>query len=424
MSGVKIDLDAAREQNAFVKTSIVIQEEKITPQVITEETLEEAVAKPVKEGSGAKVAIITEQQQEAPPKSANNSSSRAIADAIKEAVNSSRKNEAEKARSSTRAASSRRPTTRLGDDTVPSNPYAERLPGFKNSADRPKIPDVEPPEKKAEIPELDPNRPDAAREEIDMMPKTEGELRQFWLSRIQIIKTRFHDVVIPRKAGEMTWQELRKIYYIELDRVSIGKNVDSYKTILAVMFIICEGVGAKFLKIDCTGFFAHSSRSMHRYDNLLIELGEKNYSSFGENWPVEARLGIMVLVNFVIFCIAKYLFKLTNQDMSDNFFDMFQNMGNANVESDLGLGAGMDAPGPTSAAGGDPNAGGLGGILSGLMGALGGKGGGLGDILGGLMGNMGGTPKPGATNAAKPTEDAEGGRVPPPKYRRKKKPAE
>ena len=438
MSGVKIDLDEAREQNAFVKTKIIVQEDGVPhPQTVplvaplapklVEETLDEAIAKPVKERSSSKVTISDEARHpavepSAPAKSAG-SSSRVIASAIKEAMNSARKSE----REATRPGSSRRATTRLGEasarNEVPRTVPAERVPGLRNVDDRPKIPLPEEPEKLPDGPPVDHERPDADRDEIDMMPKTDGELRVYWTTRLMIIKTRFQDVIIPRKVAEMTWQEIRKIYYIELDRVSITKNVDSYKTILTVLFFIAEYIGARFIKIDCTGFSAHSMRSMHRYDRLLIELGEKNYSSFGENWPVEFRLGAMVIVNFVIFCIAKYLFKLTGQDMSDNFFEMFQSLGSATVESDLPQAAGMNAPAP-GAATGEAGGGGLMSMLSGLLGNLGGgKGGGLEGILGNLMGGMGQAPKPGTTSAAPPKADADGNRVTAPRYRRKKKPA-
>lgn len=423
-SGVKIDLDEAREQNAFAKTQIVV----------AEETLDEVIAKPIKEGSTPKV-VISEEAPAEVIKSAQNSSSRAIASAIKEAMNSARKSEVENKRSAIRANSERRPPAsssrpvsigpeksdhgpKVSDRSVP----VERTPGLNaKPEDRPRPPEAPiPSNKRPDAPPNDHERPDADREEIDMMPKTDAELRQYWTTRLQIIKTRFPDVIIPRKAAEMEWVELRKIYYIELDRVSITKNVDSYKMILTVLIFICEYIGSKVIKIDCTGFAAHSLRSMHRYDRLLIELGEKNYSSFGENWPVEFRLGAMVLVNFVIYCIAKYLFKVTGQDMSDNFFEMFQSMGSASVESDLPPGTGMDAPNPNATAPGE-SSNGLGGLLGNLMGALtGGKGGGgLEGILGGLMGNLGGATKPQTTSAAPQTED--GNRINIPRYRRKTK---
>ena len=37
--------------------------------------------------------------------------------------------------------------------------------------------------------------------------------------------------------------------------------------------------------------------SMDRYDRLLIELGEKNYSTYGSSWPVEIRILLLALFN-------------------------------------------------------------------------------------------------------------------------------
>jgi len=411
MSGVKIDLDAAREETSFAKAKIVIQDESTaTPTVmpsapapVVEESFEDALNRPAPKSSVKAVISDTKPERIEEPKK---SSTRMIADAIREVVNSSRK-------SATKSSTRPTPTARIGDSE-----YMQRMPGMNLPSDqRPKPPDAPPPEK-VESARLDPNRPDAGPDEIDMMPKTDDELRTFWITRIQTIKLRFPDVIIPRNAATMSWQELRKVYYMELDRCSITKNVDSIKMIMIVMFFIAEGIVSNIFKIDCVGFAAHSMRSMHRYDRLLIELGEKSYSAFGENWPIEFRLAGMVMLNMVIYCLAKFIFKKTGQDMSDNFFEMFQSLGNQTVETDMKPGTGMDTPGP---GGNQGNGGGLGGMLSGLLGALGGgAGGGLDGILNMFTG--GGQKPPPGTPTDVPT-DPDGNRVKPPSYRRKKKPA-
>ena len=155
---------------------------------------------------------------------------------------------------------------------------------------------------------------------------------------------------------------------------------------------------------------------MRRYERLLIELGEKNYSSFGENWPVELRLAGLVLVNAIIFVLAKYIFKLTGQDASNELFDMFNNIGNQNVESDLGQGAGMTAPSP-GAKDGD-NGGGLLGLLGGL---LGGGGGGLGGLASSLFGGGGNPKQPPSDHPKGVHGDEDGERIKPPSYAPRRK---
>ena len=183
---------------------------------------------------------------------------------------------------------------------------------------------------------------------------------------------------------------------------------------MIVLFFIVEGVGARIFKLDITGFTVHSWRSMHRYERLLIELGEKNYSSFGDNWPIEMRLAGLVFVNAIIFVLAKYIFKLTGQDASDEMYTLFNSLGSQSVETELPKNAGMDAPSPAGKGGGD--GGGLMGMLGSLLG--GGGLGGLGALFGGGKGGAGG-------GGAKPAPADDGERIKPPTYapRRKKKAA-
>jgi hypothetical protein len=63
----------------------------------------------------------------------------------------------------------------------------------------------------------------------------------------------------------------------------------------------------KVLHIDMTGFTKHQVKMMSQYDELLIELGEKSYSSLTRDLPVEIRLVGFVLINACIFYLLKYI---------------------------------------------------------------------------------------------------------------------
>lgn len=423
MSGTQIDLDQIGSQNGFVKPSLTIVGDDETQQTenpqavqppepqepktsgstsleIQDETMKDALSKPDERHSSGR-AIITDGLPKREPtnsstRSATNStrlpppgsSTRKISEAIGEAMLSSQQNQPV---SDVRGASSKRRLPSQGKN-VPKTPPL--------SADMKKI-----------LEEDEKNEDD----DIDMLPKTPAEKHNYWKTRLQILKTSYRDVSIPPSADSLDWKELQKIYYIELDRVSLSKNVESYKMIMLVMFFIVEGVGARIFKLDITGFTVHSWRAMSRYDRLLIELGEKNYSSFGENWPVEMRLAGLVFVNAIIFVLAKYIFKLTGQDASDEMYTMFNSLGSQSVEADLPKGSGMDAPSP-GAKDGD-GGGGLMGMLGSLLG-----GGGLGG-LGALFGGGGNAKAPPAGHP-KAAQDDDGERIKPPSYapRRKRKP--
>jgi len=421
MSGTKIDLDQITGQNGFVKPSLTIvgdddpgqptispaiqpsepQEAKTSGSAslqIQDETMKDALSKPDERHSSGR-AVITDgmpkrDSSHSSTRSATGStrlpppgsSTRKISEAIGEAMLSSQQS---RPVSEKKEASSKKRLPPQGKN-VPKTPPL--------SADMQKV--LEEEEKTDE-------------DDIDMLPKTPAEKHNYWKTRLQILKTSYRDVSIPPNADSLEWKELQKIYYIELDRVSLSKNVESYKLIMIVLFFIVEGVGARIFKLDITGFTVHSWRSMTRYDRLLIELGEKNYSSFGENWPVEMRLAGLVLVNAIIFVLAKYIFKLTGQDASDEMFTMFNSLGSQSVETELPKAAGMDAPAP----GGGGDGGGLMGMLGSLLG-----GGGLGG-LGALFGGGGGGKTAPAAGAGKPAGGDDGERIKPPSYapRRKKK---
>lgn len=419
MSGVKIDLDNIANQNAFVKPSLVIADEgeKAIPQSSTtaepiepneaktsgssslqikDEDMSVAMSRNDEKHSSGRAVITDDMPKREYPNSSRSatrstrlpppgSSARKIADAIGEAMLSSQV----QPQSSKKEGSSRKRLPRQGNNKPKTPPPSSHI-------------------KKV----LEEDEKQENEDDIDMLPKTPAEKHNYWKTRLQILKTSYRDVTIPPNADSLDWSELRKIYYIELDRVSLSKNVESYKLIMIVLFFIVEGVGARIFKLDITGFTVHSWRAMSRYERLLIELGEKNYSSFGENWPVEMRLAGLVAVNAIIFVLAKYIFKLTGQDASDEMYTLFNSLGAQSVEPDLPKGAGMDAPSP---GGGGDAGGGLMGMLGSLLG-----GGGLGG-LGALFGGGGATKTPPAGHPKAAQDDGE--RITPPAYapRRKKK---
>jgi hypothetical protein len=421
MSGKRVDLDAIQDGKNFEKAKLVIQDVDIddaiaadkysqdpnilapsekpkTPRIHVQDTgIEDAISQP--RGDDSVITVTTDSAKRNIIAPEGKYSSKDIANAIKSAMKSQQ--------------------SAKGMISVHNSQQAS-IPYIKPPSENPVH--VGTPAPSQTLIESERAKQEDLEAAADMMPKTDAEKHVFWKTKLQTLRMRFRDITIPKEIADLHWREVRKIYYMQLDRVSINKNVDSYKLIMIVMFFILEYIGTRFIKVDIAGFSVHSIRSMHRYQQLLIELGEKDYSFIGENWPVEIRLGILVFVNAIIFVIAKMIFKYTGQDMSEEFFKLYNNLGNETVE--IPDDVGMDAPGP---GGGGDN--GMMGILGNILGAFGGGGGGGGGggiNLGGLFG--GGNTK---TDKAKTsshsgpasgaaTEDGES-RVPPARYRRKKK---
>jgi len=79
--------------------------------------------------------------------------------------------------------------------------------------------------------------------------------------------------------------------------------------------MICEFVFGNYLGFEMAGFTQQQILTMHSYEVLLIELGEKSYLPGGSKWPVEIRLLFMILSNAGLFIISKLILKSTGSNL-------------------------------------------------------------------------------------------------------------
>jgi len=107
-------------------------------------------------------------------------------------------------------------------------------------------------------------------------------------------------------------------------QIHIDNSVGNYRVYLLVLFAGIELFCVKVLGLDMSGYTINQLRLMNKYDRLLVELGEKTYSSVGSDWPVEARIVVMALFNGIIFLVVR----LFASYLGPGLGDMMQNMVN------------------------------------------------------------------------------------------------
>jgi hypothetical protein len=95
----------------------------------------------------------------------------------------------------------------------------------------------------------------------------------------------------------------KSMYKMAMKELSFSQKEKRQRLFLKACFALTEllykAVGFKNIE----GFAEAQMEEMESYSKLMMELGERDYMNFGKKFPVEVRLGALILFNSVIFCI-------------------------------------------------------------------------------------------------------------------------
>ncbi len=153
---------------------------------------------------------------------------------------------------------------------------------------------------------------DVAKNHNVASEQEEEDLKREYLYKIRILRKAYQDGNFEHVENFTvhTDLELMKREYEDTVRgLSLDSTVENYRTWLMYGFVGCELLFGKFLKLDMEGFATQQMVNMKKYDRLLLELGEKNYSKGPSRIPVELRLLGMVLLQAAFFLVTKMVTK-------------------------------------------------------------------------------------------------------------------
>lgn len=128
------------------------------------------------------------------------------------------------------------------------------------------------------------------------------------LFKFMVLKRQYPNVEIPDFTDHSDLPTMRRVYEQVIRRVSLDSSVETYKQYLVGGFIVLEYVTTNWLGLNFDGFTKSQEPAMNKYDRLLLELGEKNYTSLESRFSVEIRLAFLILFNAAMFYVQKNLF--------------------------------------------------------------------------------------------------------------------
>lgn len=92
------------------------------------------------------------------------------------------------------------------------------------------------------------------------------------------------------------------------EKIALNTHVDNWKRYLIIGVMVSEVVLGK-LNFDMEGFAQQQITQMSTYDQLLVEIAEKNQKTTKSKWGPETRLCLMLSVNTALFVVSKTLSK-------------------------------------------------------------------------------------------------------------------
>jgi hypothetical protein len=129
------------------------------------------------------------------------------------------------------------------------------------------------------------------------------------LFKFELLKKAYKTADIPEFNVHSDLTTMENTYESVKRNLKIDSSVEQWRQYLVIFFSITEFVLGKFLNFDVEGFARHQIGCLDKYNDLLVELGEKSYIPTGSNFPVELRLFFMVLMQSGIFIVMKIMSK-------------------------------------------------------------------------------------------------------------------
>lgn len=180
-------------------------------------------------------------------------------------------------------------------------------------------------EEAEELEEEEDEEPEAEEEEVydpyeGLTPEEiEQKKKEKYLWKFYTLKKKYRHptIVIPDYNEHTDLYTMKSNYKRIRKEILLDDSVENYRQYLILGCMGMEFISTQWLGLDLSGFASRQGEIMHKYNPLLIELGEREYNSWGSSLPVEIRLLIMIVFQAGLFYLGKALFGSGDTAISD-----------------------------------------------------------------------------------------------------------
>jgi len=151
-------------------------------------------------------------------------------------------------------------------------------------------------------------------------------MRARYISRIGILRDTWPTYGIPIPTESQSLRDIISGYNEYVRHIAARNSTDQFRLIIVFLWLFSEYILVRWLKVTASGFTLIQMKTMNKYEQLLIELGEKNSVESFSSWPVEIKLIGMTLLNIVIFVGIKMIAGGLNDSMVSSIMELISGM--------------------------------------------------------------------------------------------------
>ena len=133
------------------------------------------------------------------------------------------------------------------------------------------------------------------------------KIKEHYLWQFTKIKKANPNMKIPEVDEHDDVEEIKSVYRRTVKDMTLDRSIADNRMYLMVGFFVTEFIGVNYLGIDIVGYADNQLLMIDRYNELLIELGERSYNRWGTGFPVEIRLLFLMILNAFFFYIIKLM---------------------------------------------------------------------------------------------------------------------